>query len=121
MFATVHLRGTTQDHVLTITDGGGDQDRHTRSVVIVADDGSHFRPTLVRVGAEHGGRSEILDGLEPGQNVVASGAVPDRTPKRACGGLFENLAGSRTSPKKKTQKPETHAGAVGAIARMRAH
>ena len=45
----------------------------TRTVVIVADDATHFRPALVRVGAEHGGRSEILEGLSVGQNIVASG------------------------------------------------
>jgi Cu(I)/Ag(I) efflux system membrane fusion protein len=44
-----------------------------RSVVIVADDGTHFRPVVVQVGAEHGARSEILDGLTVGQNIVASG------------------------------------------------
>ncbi len=45
----------------------------TRTVVILADDGAHFRPVSVRIGAEWGGRSEILEGLTAGQKVVASG------------------------------------------------
>lgn len=45
----------------------------TRSVVIVAADATHFQPKEVRIGAEANGRTEILDGLEEGQQVVASG------------------------------------------------
>ena len=45
----------------------------TRSIVVVADDAAHFRPVQVRVGTERGGRSEILEGVHLGQNVVASG------------------------------------------------
>jgi len=44
----------------------------TRSVVIVSE-GGRFRPTQVRVGAEAQGRSEILDGLKAGEQVVVSG------------------------------------------------
>jgi Cu(I)/Ag(I) efflux system membrane fusion protein len=65
----------------------------TRSVVIVADDDTHFRPTLVRVGAEHGGRSEILEGLSVGQNVVASGQFLIDS-EASLRGAFDNLAGS---------------------------
>ncbi len=103
MFATVHLRGTTQDHVLTIPTEAVIK-TGTRSVVIVADDGSHFRPTLVRVGAEHGGRSEILDGLSAGQNVVASGQFLIDS-EASLRGAFENLAGSNES-QEKDAKPE---------------
>jgi Cu(I)/Ag(I) efflux system membrane fusion protein len=92
MFATVHLRGTTQDQVLTVPTEAVIK-TGTRSVVIVADDGSHFRPALVRVGAEHGGRSEILEGLSAGQNVVASGQFLIDS-EASLRGAFENLAGS---------------------------
>jgi Cu(I)/Ag(I) efflux system membrane fusion protein len=65
----------------------------TRSVVIVADDATHFRAVLVQVGAEHGGRSEILEGLRVGQNVVASGQFLIDS-EASLRGAFDNLAGS---------------------------
>jgi Cu(I)/Ag(I) efflux system membrane fusion protein len=92
MFAAVHLRGATQDQVLTVPTEAVIR-TGTRSVVIVADDGTHFRPALVRVGAEHGGRSEILEGLSAGQNVVASGQFLIDS-EASLRGAFENLAGS---------------------------
>src|SRR5258708_1020544 len=74
MFAAVHLRGTTQDQVLTVPTEAVIM-TGTRSVVIVADDATHFRPALVRVGAEHGRRSELLEGLSVGQDVVPAGQL----------------------------------------------
>jgi Cu(I)/Ag(I) efflux system membrane fusion protein len=103
MFASVHLRGTTQDQVLTIPTEAVIK-TGTRSLVIVADDGTHFRPSLVRVGAEHGGRSEILDGLSAGQNIVASGQFLIDS-EASLRGAFENLAGSNES-QDKNAKPE---------------
>jgi len=72
MFATAHLEGVAQESVLTVPTEAVIK-TGTRSIVILADDVAHFRPTVVRVGGEHGGRSEILEGLTPGQTVVASG------------------------------------------------
>ncbi|HWG68748.1 MAG TPA: efflux RND transporter periplasmic adaptor subunit [Steroidobacteraceae bacterium] len=72
MFAAVHIHGAGQRRMLTLSSEAVIR-TGTRSVVIVADDGTHFRPVLVRVGAEYDGRSEILEGLTAGQNVVASG------------------------------------------------
>jgi Cu(I)/Ag(I) efflux system membrane fusion protein len=72
MFATAHLRGSTQESVLTVPAEAVIK-TGTRSIVIVAVDATHFRPAIVRVGAENGGRSEILEGIQVGQNVVASG------------------------------------------------
>lgn len=43
-----------------------------RSIVIVRDDAG-FRPAEVRTGAELGERTEILSGLQEGEQVVASG------------------------------------------------
>jgi len=103
MFAAVHLRGTTQDQVLTVPTEAVIK-TGTRSIVIVADDGTHFRPALVRVGAERGGRSEILDGLSAGQNVVASGQFLIDS-EASLRGAFENLAGSNES-EDKNAKPE---------------
>lgn len=103
MFATVHLRGATPDQMLTVPTEAVIK-TGTRSVVIVADDGSHFRPALVRVGAEHGGRSEILQGLAAGQKVVASGQFLIDS-EASLRGAFENLAGSNEAPEEDV-KPE---------------
>ena len=92
MFATVHLEGLTQESVLTVPTEAVIK-TGTRSIVVLADDGTHFRPTVVRVGAEHGGRSEILEGLTAGQNVVASGQflIDSEANLRSA---FDALAGS---------------------------
>jgi Cu(I)/Ag(I) efflux system membrane fusion protein len=95
MFAAVHLGASTQDDVLTVPTEAVIK-TGTRSVVIVADDATHFRPVLVRIGSEHDGRSEILEGLNVGQNVVASGQflIDSEATLR---GAFNNLAGSTES------------------------
>ena len=43
-----------------------------RSVVLVAEDGGHFRSVEVEVGIEVGGQTEIRRGLQAGQRVVVS-------------------------------------------------
>jgi len=45
----------------------------TRTLVMLAEQGGRFRPAEVRVGAEAGGKTEILAGLSSGERVVASG------------------------------------------------
>ncbi len=104
MFAAVHLRGTTQGQVLTIPTEAVIK-TGTRSIAIVADDGTHFRPALVRVGAEHGGRSEILEGLRAGQNVVASGQFLIDS-EASLRGAFENLAQPELMPAPSAQLPD---------------
>ncbi len=95
MFAAAHFQGMTQEHALTVPSESVIK-TGMRSFVIVADDDTHFRPTRVRVGAEQGGRSEILEGLTLGQNVVASGQflIDSEANLR---GAFDNLAGSNES------------------------
>lgn len=44
----------------------------TRTLIMVID-GESFRPVEVEIGREHGGQSEVLAGLDPGQRVVVSG------------------------------------------------
>ncbi len=44
-----------------------------RNVVMVAEGEGRFRPVEVRIGRETGEKTEILEGLEPGEQVVASG------------------------------------------------
>lgn len=43
-----------------------------RNVVIVAEENGKFRPAEVKVGVESGGKTQITDGLQPGQRVVIS-------------------------------------------------
>ncbi|MDP9087194.1 MAG: efflux RND transporter periplasmic adaptor subunit [Pseudomonadota bacterium] len=92
MFAAVHFRGVPLEKVLTVPTEAVIK-TGTRSVVIVADDGTHFRPVIVRVGAEQGGRSEILEGLSLGQSVVASGQFLIDS-EASLRGAFDNLAGA---------------------------
>jgi membrane fusion protein, copper/silver efflux system len=95
MFATAHLEGPARASVLTVPTEAVIK-TGTRNLVILADDGTHFRPTVVRVGAEYGGRSEILEGLTPGQTVVASGQflIDSEANLRSA---FDALAGSSES------------------------
>lgn len=92
MFATVHLTGVPREQVLTVPTEAVIKTGE-RSVIIVAEDETHFRPALVRVGAEHGGRSEILEGVMLGQKVVASGQFLIDS-EASLRGAFDNLAGS---------------------------
>jgi Cu(I)/Ag(I) efflux system membrane fusion protein len=92
MFATTQLSGTPLTQVLTVPTEAIIK-TGTRSIVIVADDDTHFRPMRVRVGAEQDGHSQILEGLRAGQTVVASGQflIDSEANLR---GAFEHLAGS---------------------------
>jgi membrane fusion protein, copper/silver efflux system len=101
MFATAHLEGLARESVLTVPTEAVIK-TGTRNIVILAADGTHFRPTVVRVGAEHGGRSEILEGLMPGQTVVASGQflIDSEANLRSA---FDALAGSNESMQKEPQ------------------
>jgi Cu(I)/Ag(I) efflux system membrane fusion protein len=98
MFAKAQLRGATQEDVLTVPTEAVIK-TGIRSVVIVAGDATHFRPALVRVGAEQGGRSEILEGLTLGQDVVASGQflIDSEANLRSA---FDNLAGAGEATEK---------------------
>ncbi|KFC84016.1 efflux RND transporter periplasmic adaptor subunit [Ewingella americana] len=44
-----------------------------RNVVIVSEANHHFAPVEVQLGAESAGRTQVLSGLQAGQQVVASG------------------------------------------------
>jgi Cu(I)/Ag(I) efflux system membrane fusion protein len=101
MFATAHLEGLPQESVLTVPTEAVIK-TGTRNIAILAVDGTHFRPAVVRIGAEHGGRSEILEGLTPGQTVVASGQflIDSEANLRSA---FDALAGSNESMPKEAQ------------------
>jgi Cu(I)/Ag(I) efflux system membrane fusion protein len=96
MFATTHLKGTPLTRVLSVPTESVIK-TGTRSIVIVADDDTHFRPVRVVVGAEQGGRSQILEGLALGQRVVASGQflLDSEANLR---GAFDNLADADPMP-----------------------
>ena len=101
MFATARLHGATQEQVLTVPSEAVIK-TGTRSIVILAEDETHFRPVRVSVGAEYGGRSQILEGLTLGQSVVASGQflIDSEANLR---GAFDNLGGSNDSTSGKPQ------------------
>jgi Cu(I)/Ag(I) efflux system membrane fusion protein len=95
MFATAHLYGPPQESVLTVPTEAVIK-TGMRSIIVVADDATHFRPVRVQIGAEQGGRSELLTGLTVGQTIVASGQflIDSEANLRAA---FDNLAGSNDS------------------------
>ncbi|MBS7724388.1 efflux RND transporter periplasmic adaptor subunit [Pseudomonas lalucatii] len=44
-----------------------------RALVMLAEDGGRYRPAEVRLGRETGDKTQVLEGLQEGQRVVASG------------------------------------------------
>ena len=72
MYASVRLDGAPRAAALTVPTEAVIR-TGTRSVVLVAEDEARFRPVAVRTGVEGGERTEVLDGLQEGQQVVASG------------------------------------------------
>src|SRR5262249_52124939 len=62
MFAGVHLVGKPKEDALVVPSEAIIK-TGMRSVVIVADDASHFHPALVQVGSAYACRSEIIEGL----------------------------------------------------------
>jgi Cu(I)/Ag(I) efflux system membrane fusion protein len=65
-----------------------------RSVVVLADGDGKFRPVEVEAGAESGGRTEILKGLQEGARVVVSGQflIDSEASLRATGGRLQGGA-----------------------------
>lgn len=72
MYASVTLTGGTPRKALLVPSEALIK-TGTRSVVIVAEGEGRFRPVEVTVGDEAEGKIEIREGLEEGQQVVASG------------------------------------------------
>jgi membrane fusion protein, copper/silver efflux system len=72
MFADVTLHGKIKENALMVPSEAVIQ-TGKRSVVIVSEGKGKFRPVQVVTGAEAGGKTEILKGLEKNQMVVASG------------------------------------------------
>ena len=72
MFATVHLQAGRPQTVLQVASEAIIR-TGTRNVVLVADGNGRYTPTEVRLGSEANGRTVVVEGLEEGQKVVASG------------------------------------------------
>jgi membrane fusion protein, copper/silver efflux system len=72
MFAQVRLETGGQQSVLQVASEAIIR-TGTRNVVLVAGDNGRYTPTEVRLGPEASGRTVIVEGLDEGQKVVASG------------------------------------------------
>ncbi len=72
MFATLRFAVEGSKDVLLVPSEAVIQ-TGTRSVVVRAAGEGRFSPVNVEVGREHEGQTEILSGLEPGDEVVVSG------------------------------------------------
>jgi Cu(I)/Ag(I) efflux system membrane fusion protein len=72
MFADLTLHGEEKRNALLVPSEAVIR-TGSRSVVILAEEESRFRPLEVTTGMEADGKTEVLSGVEPGQQVVASG------------------------------------------------
>jgi Cu(I)/Ag(I) efflux system membrane fusion protein len=72
MFATIRMAPAASRNVLLVPSEAVIQ-TGTRTVVIGALEGGKFAPVEVVTGAEAGGQTEVLKGLDAGQKIVASG------------------------------------------------
>jgi len=108
MYATVRLAGTPRAEALTVPSEALIR-TGTRSVVLVAEDRSRFRPVTVKVGAEVGDRSEILEGLKEGQDVVASGQFLIDSEASLRGALDRLGPAAETPPASAEVPPTDHA------------
>ena len=73
MFATVKVDPTARTTDVVIVPSEAVIVTGERSVVIVDRGEGRYEPVKVKMGAEEGGRTEILEGLAGGERVVASG------------------------------------------------
>ena len=71
MFASVALDQATRDALLVPSEAVIRTGK--RTLVMLAGAGGRFRPAEVIIGAEGGGKTEILGGLTEGEKIVASG------------------------------------------------
>jgi Cu(I)/Ag(I) efflux system membrane fusion protein len=72
MFAQVSLQSSSAANALSVPSEAIIR-TGLRNVVIVSEANHHFAPVEVQLGAESAGRTEVLSGLQQGQQVVASG------------------------------------------------
>jgi Cu(I)/Ag(I) efflux system membrane fusion protein len=72
MSAQVNLERSTQQSVLWVPSEAVIRTGR-RALVMLADDAGRYRPVEVQTGSDNDGKTIILQGLEEGQQVVASG------------------------------------------------
>jgi multidrug efflux pump subunit AcrA (membrane-fusion protein) len=73
MFASAQIAGAQTRRAVFIPQGAL-QDINGMTVVFVTNDGTSFRAQTVTVGTSSEGKTEIVDGLRPGDQVVVGGA-----------------------------------------------
>ena len=70
--AQVSLEQSIDQHVLWVPSEAVIRTGH-QALVMLAEEGGHYRPVEVRTGPENDGQTAILQGLQEGQQVVSSG------------------------------------------------
>ncbi|MQT32352.1 efflux RND transporter periplasmic adaptor subunit [Pseudomonas helleri] len=70
--AQVSLEQSIDQHVLWVPSEAVIRTGH-QALVMLAEEGGHYRPVEVRTGSENDGQTAILQGLQEGQQVVSSG------------------------------------------------
>lgn len=70
--AQVSLEQGIDQHVLWVPSEAVIRTGH-QALVMLAEEGGHYRPVEVRTGPENDGQTAILQGLQEGQQVVSSG------------------------------------------------
>lgn len=70
--AQVSLQQSIDQHVLWVPSEAVIRTGH-QALVMLAEEGGHYRPVEVRTGPENDGQTAILQGLQEGQQVVSSG------------------------------------------------
>lgn len=73
MFATAHVAGFSTRTAIFIPEDAL-QNINGNQVVFLTPDGVTFRPQVVRLGTHSMGRTEIVEGLRPGDRIVVGGA-----------------------------------------------
>lgn len=72
MFVEMHFPGNSAQQTLLVPSEALIR-TGKRTLVMVAEDGGTYRPAEVTTGIESGGRTQIIAGLQPGEQVVLSG------------------------------------------------
>ena len=73
MFATTQIEERATQNAIFVPEQAL-QDINGMQVVFVTQDGTTFRAQTVTVGSRPAGKAEIVDGLRPGDRIVAAGA-----------------------------------------------
>jgi Cu(I)/Ag(I) efflux system membrane fusion protein len=86
-----------------------------RSVVIVDRGNGRFEPVHVKIGAEEGGKTEVLEGLSGGEKVVASGQflIDSEASLRGVERRMEGARAPRRRRRRRSAPRERQGGARG--------